>query len=273
MFKQPYVGPLKMKFTNWDTGTLYAVPDNVYVGEGNLDVLPQLPPKGRKGDEDIWGVFRLESMSDPTGTIDLWDRYTADTEITGIFWGARDVYLNQSTGGSGLRSQDIHAVDLSVAFFDDAAKNANPFPGGGIVAARTAPGAFDTFTDGTLIWTLNSVPGHDLDFPTHEVFNEFWPDGGPGGLNASGGSFAALGAVDLDGDGNATDVGTLNHMIVKDNIGPGVEFTLDFTGEPDPTQTWLVISDDPIRTEIPEPGTLAVLGLGAGLVALRRRRR
>ncbi|MCK4627258.1 MAG: PEP-CTERM sorting domain-containing protein, partial [Phycisphaerae bacterium] len=266
----------KMKFTNWDTGTLYGVDDGLYETEATLDGLLQVPPPGRQGNEDTWGVFRLDSITDPSGTIDLWNRFTPGTpEITGIFWGARDVYLDQTTTGAGM-SQDIHGVGMSMALFEDAANNLDPYPAGGIAAARTAPGAFDTFTDGTLIWTMNSVPGHDADFPEHEFFTKFWPDMEAGaGQNAAGGVFSQMGAVDLDGDGVADDVGSLNWWIIKDNIDDGVDFTFEFTGEPDSNDVWLVISDDPARTAVvPEPITMLGLFLGIGGLGgyIRKRR-
>jgi len=245
-----YQGPIKMKFTNWDTGTVYNVDDGLYEGEGALDALAQVPAPGQLAGEDTWGVFRLDSITDESGMIDLWNRFTAETELTGIFWGGRDVYLNQTTGPGGT-SQQIHS--------------------GGIAAARTAAGAFDTFTDGGLAWTMNTVPGHNADFPTHEFFTEFWPDAAVGNINAAGGAFAQVGAVDLDGDGVATDVGALNSSIIPNNIAPGADFAFEFTGEPDATGTWLVVSDDPIRTAIPEPTTLALLSMG-GLAMARRRR-
>ena len=265
-----YQGEIKLKFTNWDVGAQYAVQDGLYQGEANLDLLGQTPPAGKKGIEDNWGIFRVESITDPTGTIDLWNRFTADTEVTGIFWGGRDVYLNQTTGAGGT-SQEIHGVGLSIAFFEDAAKNNDPFPAN-IAAARTAPGAFATFTDGTLIWTMKSVPGHNSGFPGHEFFTTFWPDAAAGSANAAGGFFAQLAPVDLDGDGTADDVGSLNGMIIPDNIAPGVDFTTEFTGEPDISGTWDVISDDPVRTSIPEPLTLTLATTGALAMLLRKRR-
>jgi hypothetical protein len=289
-FNTSYTGPIVMKFKNWDVGVLYDVDQDgdglpdvaTYTDAGTLNGLTQLAPTGAKNPlvgekEDSWGVFRLDSITDPTGTIDLWNRFTATTEITGIFWGEHDVYMDQTVVtylGTDYVSQDIHGVGMHIAFFEQAKLGGtvpNPYPVGGIAAARTAPGAFTTFTDGTLIWSMNSVPGHDTSFPTHEFFANFWPDDSPLGGNASGGFFADMGAVDLDGDGGA-DVGTLNWLI---DTNPTPDFQFAFTGDPDGTFTWIVISDDPIRTSvIPEPLTMfGVFGAASALVGYMRRRR
>ena len=270
-FDVDYQGPISMKFSNWDVGTLYDVQDGLYEGEAVIDAIAaQLPPEGAIGSEDTWGVFRLASITDPSGTIDLWNRYDGRPEVTGIFWGERDVYLTQTTvviGPDTLLTQEIHGVGMSVAFFEDPSNDFDPFPAAGIAAERTAPGAFTTVTNGTLIWSMTSIPGHDATFPTHEFFTEFWPDRAAGEINAVGGFFAEIGAVDLDGDGIAGDVGELNDLIVDDL------FTFEFTGEPDATGTWIVLSDDPIHTNIiPEPATVGLLILGHVLLLRPKRR-
>ena len=307
-FDVPYQGEVVMKFKNWDVGTLYDVPDGEITGEGTLDGETQLPPVGAYpsgtlgSTEDSWGIFRLDSITDTSGTIDLWNRFTPGrAEVTGIFWGERDVKLNQTTvrihvdDGPGpdddddgipgedpnftdYTRQDIEGVGMSVAFFEDPSNDFDPFPGAGppppadIAAARTAPGAFTTATNGALIFSMNSVPGHFASSP-NEFFTEFWPDGGPLGANASGGMFAELGKVDLDGDGVADDEGIQN---TPEWMRPGADFTFEFTGEPDGTGTWTVISDDPIRAHyVPEPMTMLAVGIALSSLGgyVRRRRR
>lgn len=306
---QPYTGPVTMKFRNWDTGTLYAVPDGTTVGEGNMDALPVVPgfPPNSFGAEDSWGVVQLTEIWGAQNQL-LWSGAIPGTpEITGLFWGERDTYLSQTTTVQGI-SQDIHGVGFKIAFWEDANRDLGNPPGtyGGSgntgTARRTAETVFEGASEGNLLWTGNSVPGFDPNFPNDEFFTTFSPSGAIfNGLNAFGGMYIDLGTVysdgadgqpgvagvDDDGINGIDDIGERGFAGSDDvaMLGSGnglfdtsqpVDWRIAFTGKPDGTGQFLVLSDDPIDTAIvPEPITMFGMLLGVGGVAryVRRRRR
>lgn len=308
---QPYSGPVTMKYRNWDTGTLYAVADGTYTGEGTLDALPQLPPPSRFGLEDSWAVVELTEIRGASNEL-LWSGAIPGTpEITGILFGERDTYLSQTTSVAGI-SQDIHGHGFQIAWFEDAnpataigdpAGTFTPTANTG-TARRTGQASFDGATEGTLLWTLSSIPGFDGNFPSDEFFTTFSPSGGIffGGNNAFGGMWLELdtiwlngpdgrpgvAGVDDDGINGIDDIGErgwagsddipltgTNQNFFVDQPSPDPDQRAVFTGKPDPSQQFLVISDDPIDTvlAIPEPLTLVGMALGIGGLARYTRKR
>ena len=269
-----YAGPIKMKFSDLDTGTLYGAGDGTWTGEATLDGLAQTPPPNRFGIEDTWGISRLTVIEDGVGNT-LWDRNTSSSEIVSIFWGERDTYLQQTTT-SGNVVQDIHGVGMKIAFWEVNPANI-ALPGAFTTANRTAEDVVTGLnTGGTLLWTLNSVAGFDANFPTDEFFGQYSPTGSVfGPFNAQGGMLADLGTVTLFGGGTLT--GTQNDMFVPTPVGVA-DWRIVFTGVvPNAANTgFLVLSDDPIlaTTVVPEPLTMIGMLMGAGTVVryVRKRR-
>jgi hypothetical protein len=310
---QPYTGPVTMKFRNWDTGTLYIDQDGTTVGEANMDTLatvPGFPPDSFGVGEDSWGVVQLTEIWGAQNQM-LWSGAIPGTpEITGLFWGERDTYLDQDSSGVGV-IQKIHGIGFKIAFYEDANNDlGNPpgaYGGSGNVGTdrRTSEAVFEGATEGNLLWTGNSVPGFNALFPNDEFFTDFSPSGAVaawGGLNAFGGMFVDLGTVytdgadgapgvvgvDDDGNGVVDDIGERGFAGSDDvaMLGSGnnlfdtsepVDWRIAFTGKPDGTGEFLVLSDDPIDTiiVIPEPITMFGMLLGVGGIAryVRRRRR
>jgi hypothetical protein len=261
-----YSGEVRMKFINFDEGTVYVADDGEYGahgggGVGDLDALPQLSPVGGVANEDGWGVFRIQEILDSTGLITFYNHATANFEITGIFYGIQDTYLKVTDAGTTDEQQEIHSNGLSADFWAGP-KNFNPAGG---PLARTSATTNPTATDGTLIWSLNAVPGW-VAGDSDEFFSYFRPsDGGPGIMSSNGGFYGEWGATP---GGLGVDNGQW-----LDPVGPDLES--NFTGETG-SFGWLLNSDDPFRATpaIPEPVTAAMslLGLaGVALVALRRR--
>ena len=270
-----YSGPIKMKFSDLDTGTLYNVADGTYVGEATLDALPQVVVPSRFGNEDSWGITRLSVIEDGVGN-QLWSRSTANTEIVAIFWGEVDTYLSQTTTGPNV-VQDIHGVGMKIAFWEVPGNQSITLPGTFTTADRTAEDLVTGLnTGGTLLWTLNSVPGFNSLFPTDEFFTTFSPTGSAfGPFNAQGGMLADLGTITLS-DGITQLTGAQNDMFAST---PGeADWRITFTGVvPNAGNTgFLVLSDDPILANvvIPEPLTMIGMLLGAGTVVryVRKRR-
>ena len=266
-----YVGKIQMKFRNYDVGTLYTLgpgPAGPFIGQGLVNGLPQTPPPGAAPFEDGWGIFRITEIwgtSDGglTFEVPLWSNATASTELTGMFWGERDTYVLQYIDPASLvTKQAIHGVGLHVAVFEDSAKNFNPAPG---PLSRATPfPVYPTVTDGSLIWTVNSVPGWDAGFPTDEFFTVFTPGAAPGAVNAQGGFWGTMGSVPTWG------LGPSNNQLDIPNL---VDVMFGFDGRA--STGWMVISNDPVEaTVVPEPltmlGVLASVGGIAGYIRKRR---
>jgi hypothetical protein len=272
-FLEPYNGPIKLKFQNWDVGTLYNVADGVYTGEAALNGLTQTPPPSRFGIEDTWGVVQLTDIIGVNGNVPLWSYLTAPTEVTGLFWGERDTSLIQTTDGSGNVTQQIEGVGLHIAFWEDPNKDLGDprllYAGTGNTgtARRTGATTFDGATEGTLLWTLDSVAG----FGTggNEFFATFSPSGNiifPG-YNSVGGALA-------DFVTNPAGTGTQNppNGFFLDN--PGADWRVTWTGVHDPMNVFEVLSDDPIlATTVPEPATMVLVALGGLGVLFGRKRK
>ena len=282
-FNQPYNGPIKIKYQNWDVGTLYGVADGTYVGESNLDALMQFSPPNAFGSEDSWGALQVTSIIGLNGNVILWDATTADSEITGLFWGERDTFLDQTTapGVDGILgtaddeiTQNIHGVDMKLAFWEDANKDLGDPRGldasGSLsgTARRTGISTFVGATEGTLLWTANSVPGFQPG--TDEFFTTFSPTGNNifGTFNSIGGLHADLGAIAGLGLGSANGL-----FAGHDTVG--VDWRITFTGVADDMGVYDVLSDDPIyATVIPEPVTMLAVAMGiSGLAGYIRKRR
>lgn len=261
---------VKFKFINYDVGTIYTAGNGIWTGATTLDGLAQTGPPGGAAGEDSWGIVKLTEIYSDDAPSPFWTSTSSLEEITGIFWGERDTYLADS-GSSTAHQQLIHGVGMNVAFFTQmkAALGFTAFdPTGGATAVGSRPSGapvYPTVTDGALLYTFYSIPGHNWGFPTDEFFTEFYPTPAPYTDSANGGFWADSGSVPYWGVGPGN---TQIAQLIADPDGPGplngCDATFKFTGVPDPSGKWLVLSDDPIRTRVtPElsSGGLMLIGL------------
>jgi len=303
-----------MNLRNFDQGTLYAVNDATYTGVGTLDGLNQTSPVGGLtylGQSDTWGIIRLENIQTSGG--DYLYQGSPNREITGIFWGAVDNYLDQTTDAGGLIIQEIHANGLQMALFLDTtpewssvAQSTGPAgwtpdygldgaPGDvgvdddGVNGTDDAgeymyPGSDDGgptytgITDGTLIWTMVSTGGLNEDFPTDDFIAEFNQNQAASTFNSAGGLLFEMGTVDGWG------TGPLNYQLDTDTIPAWnaagtaqdklVDLTVSFDGTSNDSGAWLLRTSDPMEGDlVPEPVTMAGLMLGIGSLVGYARRR
>jgi len=276
---QGYLGPITIKYTGYNEGTIYQVADGTYTGQGTLDGLSQIRPSNPvlpddpTQYEDSWTVFKITSILDDQNNTLFTDNALINGnryEITGIVWGENDVYLKQDTVGSSV-NQIIRGAGLQFAFWIDE----NPVAGG---TRFTVPGAptdrsdttgyvFPNVNEDLLIWTgvsapLDPVNDPSYDFETSVVLTGSTVTGGSGGKT--------------NGDWGTNDAGTGAWNGGFATIG-SPDFTIRFTI--DTTQNrhgFTTVVNDPLYTvAVPTPTSVAggamLAALGA-IRALRRRR-
>lgn len=294
----PYVGPIKMNLVNYDEGTLYGVADGTYPNPANptMDGLPQVAPTGgviNGHQSDTWGILRVSNIIADDGTDQILWQPSSSSELTLIFWGLTDTYLNQSTDGAGVITQNIHGTGIQIAIFEDTTPD---YPGNTL-----GPGAWDNttgpvdgggkrgpvypqVTDGTLVWTMRSRTGYDFNSPADDFIATF--TSGSVVYGSVGHFLADLASVDGWGTGLLNNSSFIRDTIPayqadgSDALGSPTDtadFLFGFTGTGNGSGSWLLKTTDPIETSgfIPEPISMAGMLLGIASVGgyVRRRKR
>jgi hypothetical protein len=238
-------GPVEIKFTNWESFT-----NGLTIGSEN------------------YGILSIETINDPLTNTALWQKGQGGVFLTGIFYGI----TVSSVSDDGLSAQATGGT-IKIYF-----NTSNLTPGlgtagytSGACAGSTDYSCYDGITGGELALELELASGivADPDVTLAATFtdDEFPPTGKASAYyNVVGGALASK----FDTDTIDTPFGTRDLFAQNDFCPNGVPSCGVQVGD------WQMLSNDPIRGYvIPEPGTLAVLGIGLlGLgVAVRRRRR
>jgi hypothetical protein len=289
-YGQPFVaGPVTIKLTNFEVGTVYpnyapgtgfgfgalGADASVCAGVTTLDGLATSPagslplgpctgvdPNGPNR-EDSWGIAKVTRIEDVYSDA-LWTPAGKGQEITVLFYGEQDFYLEQVNADE----QWIDGAGMRADLYSEPLPTATAFNATGGTGARTAANTYPTVTDGTLILTTISVPGH-----IHQA-------GVAGGLATE--FEARFNGASLTGDGEAflsvtggADAAQFNHDTFAPLAAglPTADIRVQFDTAPTPVADWLVTSWGPIVAQVPEPGSLALLVVGAAVLAVRRRRR
>ena len=195
VFNQSYSGPLKFKFSNYDSMRIYFGPDGTYTDSsgpqgytlGTLNSQAWAPgaaygsiaAPGAKSGEDAWGLFELTTIAgrDPsTGqyNVILWEKGgAADTrpDIVGMFYGIDYQKVTLKTRADGLVEEEVWGGgnNMRCDFYE--------VPNGSAIladpTARTGTSTFPLWTVGTPVLQGAGLPGQ-FTTPPGDSDTQYW---------------------------------------------------------------------------------------------------
>ncbi|MFH1593623.1 MAG: PEP-CTERM sorting domain-containing protein [Candidatus Omnitrophota bacterium] len=259
----------------YDWGTSYALAGSTWTaatsnpyfpaGAGQPQGFTDGVQKAADGLEDSYGIFRVNTMK--VGTTKIFDRATSAFELTGMFYGFDDIYLNGT-----MSNATIFSVGGSVDLYQDYAKNysdTSPFgpqstgTGGGRYDINAGQGdGFLLATDGTNV--LNLTPrlltdgNTGIQYTLRSVF-DFNSTSGSGSmvLDVAGGSWGPFWDTDTLPEPNGD-----------------ADMLLDYTSVNTGPNGWLIEAGGTARGNIvPEPASMAIFGIGLLGVGARFRKK
>jgi hypothetical protein len=242
-------------------------------GEASLNALAgQRPPISGVPNEDSWGIIKItdiQSIGSDGVLHSVYNHLVSPYELTAMFWGVHDFYLNQVSAGSGLPGggQIIDGTGLRVDIYSDLTKDFDQTGGPG---ARGSVSTYPTVTDGTLELSLLSTPGFINANGTFggsaTEFESNTSNVGYAALNVIGGSASTRPQFDTNGIGFS---GTSGTGFTPGLVTSAADIWFSFTSTPG-TNGWDINSNDPMLANIsaiPDGGS-SVLMMIAGLACL-----
>jgi hypothetical protein len=279
-----YAGPIYIQYSNFDVGRLYnpGIVTPVLPGAAGAAAVDAATGTGAtlitgssSTVEDTWGTVKVSGIYagfDNTG-IKLYED-SSPIQLTGIFWGGRDIQLDSTP----VVSQQVWSDSLQMSFFASKVGDNTDgldFPlSGGLAGSRTnLPGNIPVFagvTDGSLVWTLKGTPGVSASNPFAEMHVNIdltALSGGPPGQVVGGGTmFLNLGKNDMG-------TGLQNGMLYADPLNPDVSVAFQDYKPPAGSGYTVRSSDPALAIAVPTPSAAYGGALLAGLIGLNTLRR